>query len=435
MKSIRMLIVEDDPVLLRRLKKLYREVLATLGYEDVTIVEATEPKEAKNLAKAAESNPYDLVSLDINLGSAEITGLDVLGAFKRFRSAWMIAVLTGVETDSSLDTTIGKGAAAKIRKQLRHDAYTRFWPERLIVVEKPPLSLSEDQSSKLLQNRVEQIARLYGEIGRQRYVFRPIEVEGLERVPGKKGEKRQFVHTKSLHWQIRFNCGDIRTLPDRAGFKTIHKLLSLGPDESLTPEAALVIEPERENGIEGQTVNEASGNNPFAGYFESLGVRWNDLSTEEQERLVKVTLGSKFRDFAELRGFQDENDLSADEADRLDALTTELGVLVPVAEAFIERNKQAAESDSEQENIQEMSLRAALQQGQLHVGGGNYDTRPGRRGVDSPEGQTFRARKKRAFDYLRENGFADFAEHLEGYVQPAGVNWSYNPPIRIEWTL
>lgn len=431
-----MLIVEDEPALLQTLKRLYRQVFSALGFEDVTIVETSEPKEAKNLAKDAERNPYDFVSLDINLGVAEITGLDVLSAFKRFKSAWMIAVLTGVETETSADATLGKGIAGKIRKQLRCDAYTRFWPERLIVVEKPAPALSQEESAKLLRNRLEQVARLYLEIARQRYIFRPIEVQGLERIPAKKkGQKRQFFNTKTQHWQIRFNCGDIRTLPYRAGFKTIYKLLSLGPDESLTPEAALVIEPENEKSAAPPVVIESPGNNPFITFFETLKVPFNDLNPDEQERLVKITLGSKFREFAELRLLQDDNDLSAQESDRLEAITAELGVLVPVAEAFLEARKENSNSDSEQDDHQEVALRAALQQGQLHVGGAAYESNPGRRGFDSREGQNFRARKKRIVDYLRENGFADLAEHLEGYITSTGANWSYNPPTEIEWTL
>jgi hypothetical protein len=41
---------------------------------------------------------------------------------------------------------------------------------------------------------------------------------------------------------------------------------------------------------------------------------------------------------------------------------------------------------------------------------------------------------KRVKDYLRENGFADFAAHIEAYVQSTGANWSYNPSGGVEWT-
>src|ERR1035437_960841 len=101
MKAIRILIVEDDTELLPKLKALYRELFISRGFDSVTIEQACSADEAKQLAKDAAQNPYDFVSLDVNLGNTEVTGLHVLDAFKRFQSAWMVALLTGVETDST----------------------------------------------------------------------------------------------------------------------------------------------------------------------------------------------------------------------------------------------------------------------------------------------------------------------------------------------
>src|SRR6267142_6683006 len=133
MKTIRVLIVEDDSVLLSELKKHYRGFFESQGFDSVAIEQSEDALDAKQLAKSASNNPYDLISLDVNLGDAEVTGLDVLSAFKRFQSAWMVALLTGVEADGTLDATVGKGAATKLRRQLRRDAYARFPAERLLV--------------------------------------------------------------------------------------------------------------------------------------------------------------------------------------------------------------------------------------------------------------------------------------------------------------
>ena len=158
MKS-RILIVEDDLVLLAKLKAHYRAIFEQMGHH-LTIEQAGTVEEARSLAKAAKDQPYDLVSLDVNLGDSDLTGLDVLSTLGRFQSAWMVALLTGVETDASVDATMGKKAGANLRKQLRQDAYSRFPAERLLVVEKPADTLPKEAGETLLADRLEQIARL-----------------------------------------------------------------------------------------------------------------------------------------------------------------------------------------------------------------------------------------------------------------------------------
>lgn len=385
-------------------------------------------EEARKLAKDAASNPYDLVSLDVNLGDTTLTGLDVLSTLKRYQSAWMVALLTGVETDTSVDKIMGKAAGITLRKGLRRDAYARFPAERLLVVEKPSPSLTPNEAESLLGNRLEQIAAVYEEVGRLRYIFRPIDVVCLERVKVSKGQKptKKFIETASTQWQIRFNCGDIRTLSDKAGFRTLHRLLSLDPAESLTPEAALVAEPAAEKG----KVQEASNADPVAAFFQAKGIDWNSLDTEKRDQLVRGALAVKFSRYQELRALTDEDDLSPNESDELEGIIRDLGPLAEPAETAYLRMKpreplQEADSISSGE----------MAQNELHVGRGNYDQLgEGRRGQDSPEAALFRARMKRVKDCLRENGFAEFAKHLDDYVQGAGASWSYNPPAGIEWT-
>lgn len=450
MKEIRLLIVEDDPVLLPWLKQQYREIFAGFGFETIAIEEAINADEARALAKGAEKKPYDLVSLDVNLGgkrtggAAPLTGLDVLLAFKRFKSAWMVALLTGVETDTTLNKTLGNEEAETIRKQLRREAYANFWPERLLVVEKPPArSFADDKraANELLRNRLEQIALVYGEVSRQRYIFRPIEVKGLEQVVRPKGSNapREFVSTVSTHWQIRFNCEDIRTLSHKTGFRTLHKLLSLDrtKGDSLTPEAALVIEPKHENEQAAKKSGKAAHEdrtNPFAEYFGDLGIDWGRLGEQEQERLVQVTLRDKFTHYIELRELEAEEDLSLDDEEDLEELKKQLGVLTEVAEGYYQK-KIAASDSARSSEYDEMALRAAAASEGMAAGAGNYEKREGGRGVDSPAAAGFRARIKRVKKSLRENGFTDFADHLDAYLSSTGANWSYHPPSGIEWTL
>ena len=429
MKPIRILIVEDNPKVLKELEGMYREVFAALGYQPA-VEQAISVSEARQLAKEARSKPYDFVSLDVNLGDSTLTGLDVLSTFKRFQSAWMVALLTGVESDVTVDKTMGAEKGELLRTQLRRDAYARFPAERLLVVEKPSSSLSLAESRRLLSNRLEQIAHVYEEVGRLRYVFRPIEVAGLQRVPSPKGRKaqRRFLETTALHWQIRYDCGEIRTLPDMAGFRTLHYILSRDRDQSVTPEEALANEPKGE--ASKPQISDAQ-HDPIADYFRAQGIEWANLSAMEQDKMIRAALSLKLRRYIELRGYGDEGDITPSEQDALSRIINELGPLADAAEAAYLSMQSPCEPQ-----VAEPSLTAAgMVQDGLHIDGGNFD-RLGldRRGLDSPAAQLFRARMKRVRDCLRENGFSDFAQHIESFVQSTGANWSYNRPENVEWT-
>ena len=427
MTPIRLLIVEDDPDLMIAIEEQYRKVFHLRGI-DLAIERAETVEKARALARQARTTPYDLVSLDVNLGDSNLTGLDVLDSLRRFQSAWMVALLTGVETDATLDSTMGVAKADELRRQLRRDAYNRFPPDRLLVVEKPSSTLAAGDANTLLANRIEQIASVYEEIGRQRYIFRPIEVESLERVTQPKGSKgpRKFIETTSLHWQIRFNCGEIRTLPNLSGFKILHHLLSQPDgDFSLTPEQALAIEPKAEK--PGDRMD--PGVDPVAQYFIAQGIDWEGLTESEQEKIIQAALSLKFNRYCELRSYQDEDDLSANEETELNRIISELGPLSDAAEtAYLRMNPSDPQATPE-------PTPGSLAQDGLHEGGGNYDKLgKNRRGNDSPAAALFRARMKRVKDCLRENGFADFARHLDEHVMSTGANWSYNRPMVMEWT-
>ena len=430
MKNIRLLIVEDDKNLRAFLKASYRSIFESRDFH-VTIEEVETVDDARRLAKAAKAHPYDIVSLDVNLGDATMTGLDVLETLKRFQSSWMVALLTGVETDSTLDKTMGKARGEGLRKQLRRDAYARFPAERLLVVEKPGSTIPATEAEILLENRLKQIVAVYEEVSRLRYIFRPIVVVSRERVPvagQRKRRQRQFVDVSSTHWQIRFNCGDMRTLPDWTWFKTLHHLLSVDSEVTLSPEEALAIEPriERRQQIDLQV---ATGGDPIAQYFNERGIAWSKFDAKAQDDLIRVALGFQLKRYIELRGFQDEGGLEPSEEDELCRLKAEFGPLAGKAEeAYEGLNSSQTDADAGMEP-------GVQAQNELHGARGNYDREQGRWGEDSPEAKLFRARKKRACDYLRENGFVDFAEHIEGYVQSTGANWSYNPPTGVEWTV
>ena len=430
MKPIRILIVEDEPDLIAGLEREYRRIFEARGYA-TQVIRAENVAEARRIAKESRKTPFDLVSLDVNLGDAVLTGMDVLDTLNRFKSAWMVALLTGVETDASLDDTLGTAKADGLRRRLRRDAFARFPAERLLVVEKPSSRMAAEEAGCLLRNRLEQIALVYEEVGLLRYVFRPIEVTSLERVPVPKGGKasRNFIETTSLHWQIRYNCGEIRTLPNLSGFKTLHYLLSRERSESVTPEEALAVEPKKERRM---TDGEACGDDPIEEWFVKQGIDWRSLSPDDQDRLMRAALSLKLERYCELRGLEDEDDLSQIEEKELERIIAELGPLGSAAETAYQRLRP---KDAGEDVVEDIPLRPALAQDGMHGSGGNYDKLgTNRRGMDSPAAQLFRARMKRVKDCLRENGFADLATHLEDHLQSTGANWSYNPPEGVEWT-
>ncbi len=427
MKLIRILIVEDNKDLLAKLTNLYRAKFAERGF--TATIEPTETvDEARKLAKAAKSHPYDLVSLDVNLGDSTLTGLDVLSTLKRFESAWMVALVTGVETDTTLDKTLGRDEASDLRRKLRKEAYTRFPAERLLVVEKPSQQLDEKAAATLLGNRLEQIALVYEEVGRLRYIFRPVKVVSLERVKtgNRSRANRQFVEKESRHWQIRFNCGDIRTLPDKAGYLTLHKLLGLNPGESLTPEEALLLEPVKRRAGTSSTTEDT-----VATYFISKGFPWEEMDEPRRQETIRAALTLKFERYCELRGFQADDDLAPNEEDELNAIFKDLGPLAGLAETAYHRlNPDSTEANQEGDP----NIGGLIQEGLTVQRAGFREKKEGQLGVDSLDGEAFRARKKRILDDLRENGFAAMADHLETHVQALASNWSYNPLLGVEWT-
>jgi len=427
-----MLIVEDTPALLSKLKKLYRTIFESRGFDSVMIEEAVSFSEGIALARGAQKNPYDFVSLDVNLGHADVTGLNVLGAFKRFQSAWMVALLTGVEADTSLDTTMGKANADILRKQLRRDAYAQFPAERLIVVEKPSEKEDSQTRERLLTNKLSDIAGVYEAIAKNRYIFRPINVDGLKQVTGASGNDK-FVKTRKVAWQVRFNCGDIRTIEEITGFETFREMLSMDSDDVLPIQRAMVVEPKRSKGEKRVKVLLAESTHDFAKHFNQRGFNWSALSAEKQEALA-LQLAPKLRRYVDLRKQQS---LDGPGRKQLNSLKAELGPLADKAFSYDADRDDDDDGDNFQEENEEHShatIQNAFNTNEVQLSGSDMVKRPGGLGKDGPDRWNFSARKKRAIKALREEGFLEFADHMEAYVKPNRGKWSYNPPHPIEWT-
>jgi hypothetical protein len=222
----------------------------------------------------------------------------------------------------------------------------------------------------------------------------------------------------------------MRTLPHRAGYKLIHKLLSLDRSQSLTPEEARAIEPPEE-----KSNASSKGEDTVAAFFKARGIDWDSLSEAERDKMIQAALTFRFRRYTALRTLQDEDELTEAETDELAAIRKDLGPLADVAEDGYQRLKPADAPEPISASGHPVNpAEEALARGDVRVGGDNYKQSPGARGYDSTAAMGFRGRKRMALKYLRENGFADMAEHLEDYIQPNRSNWSYNPPGDIEWT-
>lgn len=430
-----MLIIEDDPETLKKLKRLYHDIFIAAGYDSVGIEECDSAKEAKQSARENASNPYDLVSIDVVLGDRNMTGLDILGAFRRFKSAWMAVLLTGLETDAKTEETLGKEETGKLRRQLRRRAHERFPAERLLVVEKPSTNEPSHVQENVLANKLRDIAGVFQAVSRQRYVFRPIEVDALKHIQGKKDKETKqitqegtFEPYRSLYWQVRFDCGEMRTVRHQVGYKSLHKLLSLSRAESVTPEELRVIEPPEPAKKDRPQAAMKTDGDAVAAFFTKQGIEWESLDETARNKLVSVALAFRFKRFVELRGFEDDEDITTEEKSELDQIESELGPLAPLAETAYQRLKPDSDDIVDPAEVAHLS-------GELHTERDVYERRQGGKRKDSKAAQGFRRRFDRVANHLRKEGFPEMASHIEAYIMSTGANWSYNPPGEIEWTV
>jgi hypothetical protein len=141
-----------------------------------------------------------------------------------------------------------------------------------------------------------------------------------------------------------------------------------------------------------------------------------------------------FERYSKLRYFEDQDDLSADEAEELDDLKKQLGGLNAKAEEHYQKEAYGTGVEGEAQH-EEVVQQAAIAQQVVTPHRGNYDRRTGAWGYDSPEAELFRQRMLRVKKTLRENGFTEFADHLEAYLSSTGANWNYHPPEGMDWTL
>jgi CheY-like chemotaxis protein len=273
------LIIEDDPAWATVIKDAIESVLDDMRFKCVFEIPETN-RQRRDAVRAAADQPYDLVSLDIHLANdgsttEPIDGLYLLDLIRRYNAAWMVSIFTGIENDETVGSTYGTEAASRLQNNLRARAYASFSPDRLLVTEKPALN------SNMVDNRIRQICMILLHSSSARNLFRALKLENLtpygETITGellsqdskeykiaekahkfvqtyetkfsqerKKTVREEYLRQKGLdvlakngkrlkntQWiegvielrQIRFNCGEVVTLPDGPYFRTVAKVL------------------------------------------------------------------------------------------------------------------------------------------------------------------------------------------------------------------
>lgn len=277
-QPLRILIVEDEPRWAQAIKNQLLEILNDLGLP-CTIEAPSSIRECKEKIRSASETPYDLISLDINFredaGEVRTDGLKLLEIIKKYSAAWLVSILTGVESDSTVEDTYGFIRTRELQDELRFRACTTFPPERLLVLEKP-----QSDDKEMLTRRLSQVCMILRQSRVGRNLFRHINppclvachrtiggdllkkdsdefrrakkamefvksYEDPKAMPdpdkreqyeeelkldilkknGKKMADAEWIEDTVSLRQIRFGCGEVITLPEDPNFVTIAWLL------------------------------------------------------------------------------------------------------------------------------------------------------------------------------------------------------------------
>lgn len=401
---IRVLVVDDDQQFAQQLTALVRDLCRSLLGQVAAVEMMFTAAEASCVADAdfARGGRYDLVILDYNLGGSE-TGVDILSRFKHHNSVWMAALLTGVDRDKTI--------SPEGRERLRALAARQFFPDRLTVIDKP-----EDQT--LLELKVKQLLWLYEHMAAQRYLFRPITV-------GSVNPPRRF-------WQIRYDCGEVMTLPDLAGFATLRQLLTGKPLDWVQAEHVEGRKAPTNRAPRSRTSStdkfSIDGEAEVRAWAEKRGYKmWG----EEIYERCKAEIWSLTQEMIQLLIVKnEEGTLPQHEEALLARLKKDLGRFSGFAELLAERKiSKMAEEDEQTDtwvNNDHRVTKAEVLQGGLSIVSTSRSAE-----VHDKERQkvqnAFRARKKRYLDVLKEFGLVEMAQHLDYTlkVEP-GQGWLYS---------
>lgn len=451
-QPLRILIVEDEPKWAQAIKSHFLEIFNDLKLPCTIEAPATIQKCREAIRSAAE-NPYDLISLDISFSNdvAEdpIDGLTLLGIISQYKAAWLVSILTGVETDTTVDDTYGERRARLLQYELHSRASATFPPERLMVKEKPDLSNTE-----LLAKRLRQVC-LYlrqSRIGRNRFrrlkepcqiavhelidgrwikrnspefnlakkamdfvkAFNKkypkgpstcrdskrladyetqIELDILKKI-GRKLAPAQWADDTVTLWQISFGCGEVISLPDNPNFETIAWLLR-HPDEEFAAH---------------QIGGEAAEVGQQAVGFHHQHADEDDIADDEDDKeddedpFQRENDGNR-RDYEDNRRFQDN----------LNVKDTDKETHARYRKDIKRKEAQLVSANPRLRSILETEithLRKALGEVRRNTVGGRSH-------------ETIKQHKSRAIAELREAGQIELADHLFTYIKIRNFKFCY----------
>ena len=469
-ENAKILIVEDIPEWAKHLETEYRRLFREeLNIANVTIEIADDGPKALELVEAAAQAPYDLVSLDIHLPPKDsksvvvVDGLRVLEEIHKQRAAWMVAILTGAETDNKLAKSLGEDRARVIQEQLRAKARETFPPERLMIVEKPKVKPGDARANAkdigLLNHRLQQVVLVYDQLNHSRNVMREVTLpcqigmvklkdetlipaggkeekaakkDGTLAMNGKRREDTIWVASKTTVWQVRFDCGEILTIPPVEGFVVVQALLRW-PYEEMSPGIVAAL-------ATGGILSPSVGSNLTASATTSSSA---DETDEESDNTDEET----DPDFDEAEEDDAENDGNEADARRSREVLGSGGSVVTETwntteqESFAAMQKQLRKHNSRiqqlEEELSEDGLTNAkkreLADLQKEVTELEAALGKTRRGPDTKEGGTIRTALTRVKAHLREQGLVSLAEHLDSCIKPQRGKWGYYPSRVMNW--
>lgn len=217
----RILIVEDRDDWVTELCVLYKTLLDDDLYE-VRFEEATTKEEAFNKIRQAarQRRPYDLLSLDINLGLLEggdgrtlADGRDVLKEAHKLRVCFAVAVVTGIHGDQEIEQyyTDAAGQRVQLRAALPSILNSLFPNGRSLYIPKDLSASAKENVTEYLRSEI---------AGMIKYVCRP----------------RDEFYKHGNSWKITFAGQESSIKEDRSGALRALALMLQSPFRSFTYE-------------------------------------------------------------------------------------------------------------------------------------------------------------------------------------------------------
>lgn len=431
MKPIRLLIVDDEEEPRNLIRRIYEAVLPRFEFlPEITAFDTA--KEAKLHALQVlkqGGKPYDLASLDLDMGDSEVHGINILEALKVAQSAWTVVVLTGLEMNpqKAAKTYSHPEELEKLLQGFRSEVQQTFWPKRSLTIAKPHPCLPVDEQNRLLRTGIEQAVKFYKDLEPKRYMFRMVKIPRMKKAPKlTKKEKNQLEAGDDGIWQnqslpprrvfqIQCGCGEMVELDQEHwnGLATMHELFKKGPGGVITSTESEKFEPYNQRNSKRQnTTVEPVENTPGKVEKHETSVReyfvrnghpaWNSYDFETRMDLIEGAV-PWLDDYGSLRRRQDIG-ISLNENDQKQLTQWSKDILHSLAEVWYLWQ------------ANERSPKIAPEPGDVNLT---------RKRKTEPKSKTrFRKMKSQLISNLRDKNILTFAKYIEDHVKGVDHDWT-----------